>query len=69
MSTLTSMRDDLAEWRARFDATPERDAPFTSLSGEPVAPLYTAEDLPADPEAAIGLPGRFPFTRGVCPWM
>ena len=41
----------------------ERDAQFTTLSGEPVKPLYTAEDLP-DP-SEIGRPGEFPFTRGV----
>jgi methylmalonyl-CoA mutase N-terminal domain/subunit len=45
----------------------ERDALFTTLSGEPVRPLYTEADLP-DPEA-IGLPGEFPFTRGVYPSM
>ena len=36
----------------------ERDAPFTTLSGEPIEPLYTEADLPA-PEQ-IGLPGRVP---------
>ena len=29
----------------------ERDAPFTTLSGEPIEPLYTEADLPADPSA------------------
>jgi methylmalonyl-CoA mutase N-terminal domain/subunit len=43
----------------------ERDVPFTTLSGESVKPLYTAADLPTDPDAAIGLPGEYPFTRGV----
>src|SRR6202049_1992177 len=43
----------------------ERDSPFSTISGEPIDPLYTEADLPADPEAAIGLPGEFPFTRGV----
>src|SRR5947209_16041003 len=43
----------------------ERDAAFTTMSGEPVRRLYTEEDLPGDLEAAVGLPGRFPFTRGV----
>ena len=43
----------------------ERDVPFTTLSGDAVAPLYTEDDLPADVESAIGLPGQFPFTRGV----
>jgi methylmalonyl-CoA mutase, N-terminal domain len=56
-----------AEWREAYALTPERDAPFTTLSGEPVKPLYTEDDLP-DREA-IGLPGAYPFTRGVYPSM
>jgi methylmalonyl-CoA mutase, N-terminal domain len=57
---------DLERWqRETFGRSPERDALFSTISGEPVAPLYTEEDLPADPEAAIGFPGEFPFTRGV----
>jgi methylmalonyl-CoA mutase N-terminal domain/subunit len=61
---------DFDRWkRERYDTTPERDAPFTTLSGEPVRPLYTEADLPADAAAAIGLPGEYPFTRGVYPSM
>jgi methylmalonyl-CoA mutase, N-terminal domain len=56
-----------AEWREVYALTPERDAPFTTLSGEPVKPLYTEADLP--PSEAIGMPGGFPFTRGVYPSM
>jgi len=44
---------------------PEREAPFSTISGEPVKPLYTEADLPGDLEQAIGLPGEFPYTRGV----
>ena len=59
---------DAERWyRERFSATPQRDALFTTLSGEPVEPLYTEADLP--PSEAIGLPGEFPFTRGVYPSM
>jgi methylmalonyl-CoA mutase N-terminal domain/subunit len=47
----------------------QRDTLFTTISGEPVEPLYTEEDLPADPDAAIGRPGEFPYTRGVYPSM
>jgi methylmalonyl-CoA mutase N-terminal domain/subunit len=54
-------------YRERYSATPERDALFTTISGEPVEPLYTADDLP-DPDQ-IGLPGEFPYTRGVYPSM
>ena len=57
------------EWRAAYGLAPERDVPFTTLSGEPVAPLYTENDLPRDLDAAIGLPGQYPFTRGVYPSM
>jgi methylmalonyl-CoA mutase, N-terminal domain len=59
---------DAERWfRERYSRLPERDALFSTLSGEPVAPLYTEADLP-DP-AEIGLPGEFPFTRGVYPSM
>ncbi|MEA2242151.1 MAG: methylmalonyl-CoA mutase, N-terminal domain, partial [Solirubrobacteraceae bacterium] len=52
-----------------YGATSERDATFTTLSGEPINPVYTARDLPADPDEAIGMPGEYPFTRGVYPSM
>jgi methylmalonyl-CoA mutase, N-terminal domain len=52
-----------------YGAVPERQAKFTTLSGEPIRPLYTEKDLPADPEQAIGFPGTYPFTRGVYPSM
>jgi methylmalonyl-CoA mutase N-terminal domain/subunit len=56
-------------YRERFAPTPERHCPFTTLSGLPVRPLYTEADLPADAAASIGLPGEYPFTRGVYPSM
>ena len=59
---------DAERWfRERFERTPERDALFTTLSGEPVAPLYTQEDV--GPLEGIGFPGEYPFTRGVYPSM
>jgi methylmalonyl-CoA mutase N-terminal domain/subunit len=56
------------EWLAAYGATPERDAEFLSLSGEEVKPLYTADDVD-DAPGRIGLPGAFPYTRGVYPSM
>ena len=53
------------QWREAYGLQPERAVPFTSLSGSPVKPLYTAEDAPGDP----GHPGVFPYTRGVYPSM
>jgi methylmalonyl-CoA mutase N-terminal domain/subunit len=52
-----------------YGALPEREASFTTLSGEPVKPLYTRLDLREDLDQALGLPGQYPFTRGVYPSM
>src|SRR3954453_18316249 len=57
----------LEGWEEAYGATPDRDVPFTTLPGEPIRPLYTEADLP-DAEQ-IGLPGAYPFTRGVYPSM
>jgi len=67
MSLLDNTPTTLEEWREAYGLTPERDAPFTTLSGEQIRPLYTEQDLP-DGER-IGLPGQYPFTRGVYPSM
>jgi methylmalonyl-CoA mutase N-terminal domain/subunit len=68
MSTLSAQPPVTEEeWRVAYGLTPERDAPFTTLSGEPVKPLYTEADLPSS--EWIGLPGQYPFTRGVYPSM
>jgi methylmalonyl-CoA mutase, N-terminal domain len=56
-----------AEWREAYALGRERDVPFTTLSGLPIKPLYTEADLPDQGE--IGLPGGYPFTRGVYPSM
>jgi methylmalonyl-CoA mutase, N-terminal domain len=55
------------EWLEVYGVTPERDAQFVTLSGEPIRPLYTEDDLPD--QSDIGLPGGYPFTRGVYPSM
>ena len=47
----------------------EREEEFSTLSGHPIEPLYSAEDAPADPEETIGRPGEYPFTRGPYPSM
>jgi methylmalonyl-CoA mutase N-terminal domain/subunit len=59
------------EWlKEVYARQPERDGLFTTISGEPVKPLYTQEDLAdTDVERDIGYPGEYPFTRGVYPSM
>jgi methylmalonyl-CoA mutase N-terminal domain/subunit len=68
MATEERQWTDAERWyRERYSAVPERRESFTTLSGEPIRPLYTRDDLP--PDDAIGFPGQYPFTRGVYPSM
>ena len=56
--------------RADTGHAPERDVRFESLSGIPVAPLYTPESLRDwSYDDKLGAPGAYPFTRGVYPTM
>jgi methylmalonyl-CoA mutase N-terminal domain/subunit len=60
----------LAEWRALYDASPDRgDELTTSISGAENEPLYTPGNVQVDYERDLGYPGDFPFTRGVYPSM
>ena len=64
------MTADKDAWRQRYRQAGERDADFETISGEPVEPLYTPEDLEGfDPARDLGHPGEYPFTRGVYPTM
>src|SRR5881394_4232408 len=68
MATTPRPITDAERWyRELYSTKPERDALFTTISGEQIEPLYTADDLP-DSER-IGFPGEFPYTRGVYPSM
>jgi methylmalonyl-CoA mutase, N-terminal domain len=69
MATEEKQWTDAERWfRERYSATPERAVPFSTLSGEPVRPLYTPEDV-GPFEDRIGFPGEPPYTRGVYPSM
>jgi methylmalonyl-CoA mutase N-terminal domain/subunit len=69
------MTNKFDDWQTKILApalakNPERQAAFTTASGEPVERLYTPADLKAwDYERDLGYPGVFPFTRGVQPTM
>jgi methylmalonyl-CoA mutase, N-terminal domain len=68
MSVQSNETGEAGRWRReRHGATPERRESFTTLSGEPIRALYTEADLPVSSD--VGLPGEFPFTRGVYPSM
>ncbi len=52
-------------WEQALAAAKLRDADFTTISGHELKALYGPEDAQLDPERDLGLPGQFPFTRGV----
>jgi len=48
--------------------SPERQGPFTTISGRPIERLYTAEDVAdLDPARDLGNPGEYPYVRGIHP--
>jgi methylmalonyl-CoA mutase N-terminal domain/subunit len=62
--------DGTEEWRRElYEAKPERDALFTTMSGLPVEPLSTPDTVDIDYERDVGYPGVYPYTRGVYPSM
>jgi methylmalonyl-CoA mutase N-terminal domain/subunit len=49
---------------------PEREIPFTTVSGEEIQNLYTPADIQdIDFQSEIGWPGEYPYTRGIHPTM
>jgi methylmalonyl-CoA mutase N-terminal domain/subunit len=67
---LARLRAEVAIWRAAAAELRTRsDSDFTSVSGRSVEPVYTPLDLQSDHTASTGLPGEFPFTRGIHPTM
>jgi len=48
---------------------PERLKEFTTVSFNPVKPLYFPKDAGENYNEEIGFPGEFPFTRGIQPTM
>ncbi|HEV8458823.1 MAG TPA: methylmalonyl-CoA mutase family protein [Methylomirabilota bacterium] len=69
------MADDKKRWEKDtygpfVRQAPEREVRYESLSGIPIQPLYTPEDLAGwRYEEKLGYPGEFPYTRGPYPSM
>jgi methylmalonyl-CoA mutase N-terminal domain/subunit len=55
-----------ARWQHRYDAARTSVRDYTTLSGEPVEPVYGPTG-PDERMERIGWPGEYPFTRGVHP--
>jgi methylmalonyl-CoA mutase N-terminal domain/subunit len=67
---VTTLQDDLTQWREANAAKLAAARSRPGLTGEPLDVVYTSR--PGDDVRVardIGLPGQFPFTRGVYPAM
>ena len=69
--TIAALRRERAKWDARVEAEGrERPGPFMTVSSRPVERLYDATTLADDgwdAQRDLGLPGEYPYTRGVHP--
>jgi methylmalonyl-CoA mutase N-terminal domain/subunit len=64
---MNPLPDQTAEKAAPANERKER---FTTLGGIPLKAVYTQEDLAGrDQSQTIGVPGEFPYTRGIYPTM
>ncbi|HEY0128966.1 MAG TPA: methylmalonyl-CoA mutase family protein, partial [Rubrobacteraceae bacterium] len=66
MDTKKGARD---RWKEAYSKNPERDAEFSTMSGIPLKPLYTPDDVEGFYDEKLGYPGEYPYTRGVYPNM
>ena len=71
---LAELRAEVERWRSgplarSLAKVPQRAPELTTWSGMPVPDLCTPIDAPLDYSRDLGLPGEYPFTRGVQPTM
>jgi methylmalonyl-CoA mutase cobalamin-binding domain/chain len=71
---ISQLENEVADWeknevKAFLAKQKEKKEEFTTSGGFPVKRTYTAADLKDTPPEDIGLPGRYPFTRGPYPTM
>ena len=71
---LEELRLVFAKWvettlqQSLSDNMPERQAQFTTISSEPIQRIYTPLDqAESDYLRNLGLPGEYPYTRGIHP--
>ena len=71
---LEKLRSEIEDWEgnevaAFLQKQAERKEQFFTTGDFPVQRVYTAADIAETPLEDIGLPGRYPFTRGPYPTM
>ena len=73
-NSLEKLRSEIEGWEgnevaAFLNRQAERKEQFFTIGDFPVQRVYTAADIAETPLEDIGLPGRYPFTRGPYPTM
>ena len=63
---LERLRAEVAEWRRRYAEGELREIGFVNSARE-VEPVYTALDVPSQTATDLGVPGAYPYTRGIHP--
>ena len=64
------MQEQYKKWQSEVEKSKTRNAKFITASSEPVELLATPETLKDfDYDRDLGMPGQFPYTRGVHPNM
>jgi methylmalonyl-CoA mutase N-terminal domain/subunit len=63
---LRLLRKEVAEWRKKYEKGELRDIAFTNSEKE-VQPIYSPLDAAETSAEALGMPGFYPYTRGVHP--
>src|SRR5213083_2351947 len=61
---LRLLRKEVAEWRKKYEKGELRDIGFNNSEKE-VQPIYTPLDAAETSAEALGMPGVYPYTRGV----
>jgi methylmalonyl-CoA mutase, N-terminal domain len=63
---LRLLRKEVAEWRKKYEKGEVRDIAFTNSERE-LRPIYSPLDAAETSAEALGMPGFYPYTRGVHP--
>jgi methylmalonyl-CoA mutase, N-terminal domain len=72
---ISALKEKIHNWEKAIlepvlNETPERKDPFENLSGIPLNRIYTPEDVRnVNYDKDLGMPGEYPYTRGVYPTM
>jgi methylmalonyl-CoA mutase, N-terminal domain len=63
---LERLRAEVAAWRKAYEQGRLREIGFNNSARE-VEPLYTPLDVAEADPARLGVPGAYPYTRGIHP--